>query len=76
MSQKQKIQEQYEKIIKEDLDKVMWDKVEYIKLSNKGNFIKAEIKTKDGTFMNFSSHGTGAKINSLVKEIQKRIKEY
>ena len=48
------------------------DKVEYIKITNKNTFVKAEIKTKDNTFQNFSEKN----IKILLKTIYKRIKEY
>lgn len=47
-------------------------KLEYIKITNAGSFLKAEIKTKDETFMNFSKKD----MNSLLKEIYNRVKEY
>jgi len=54
----------------QDLSNII-DKVEYIKIMNKDTFVKAEIKTKDNTFQNFSEKN----IKTLMKTIYKRIKE-
>ena len=55
----------------QDLGEIM-PKLEYLKITNAGSYLKAEIKTQDGTFMNFSE----TKMKMLLKELYKRVKEY
>jgi len=55
----------------QDLEEIM-PKLEYLKITNAGSYLKAEIKTQDGTFMQFSE----SKMKMLLKQLYKRVKEY
>jgi len=47
-------------------------KIEYLKIVNAGSYVKGEIKTKDGTFMN----PMGKNLDKFLEEVVNKLKDY